>query len=91
MSYRRGYPFGRERTYQKPYFEEKIENIPLPDESEDNKPSPAAGTRSFAFQNKLFGIIGFEELILIGIIILLLYERVYDDFLLILLLYVLLT
>ena len=68
-------------------------NIPMPNESESARPIWSQGKG----HSGLSGIAGFirehirlEELILIGLIILLLGETIEDDFLLIILIYILL-
>lgn len=90
INYRRNYPIKRERTYSKPVYK-SVEDIPLPNESEEVRLISETESRGLTKSGKLLGVIGLEELILIGLIFLLINEGVNDDFLFILLIYILLT
>lgn len=102
MVYKR-YPLGRKYTYNvnPPTVNNELNNaeiivekrIPLPNEREE--PAPVVRDRPCearpSFISKILSRIGPEELILIGILILLLIEEINDDFLILILLYILFT
>ena len=69
--------------------------IPLPNELENEREVPARGRRSGLFPvdflSSLTSRIRLEDIILLGLILLLLYEGIQDDLLLVVLLYIFLT
>lgn len=70
----------------------EVEKIPLPNEDEKNERTIAQPAESRGFQGlRLFGRnISLDEIILAGLIFLLIYEKIDDEMLLILLIYILL-
>jgi len=70
----------------------RIEDIPLPNLRENTSEPYERLARHFKIPfKKFFSRIGFEEILLIGLIFLFLNEGIEDDFILIILIYVLIT
>ncbi|HEX3027837.1 MAG TPA: hypothetical protein VHT34_00685 [Clostridia bacterium] len=68
------------------------EDIPLPNQKEQTDNAAFRNNKGFNFPfGSIFKRIGLEEIILVGLIFLLLNEGIEDDFLLIILIYVLIT
>ncbi len=70
----------------------QIEDIPLPNQKEKTDNAALRNNKGFSFPfSSIFKRIGIEEIILVGLIFLLLNEGIEDDFLLIILFYILIT